>query len=304
MPTPNGTYADLDPTLLPDADLRELTRAVVPADATEPFGAYVFAWHEPGAALGRHVEMAVFFETFGDTPDVLVTEFGRYEPSSFFILVIDHLRALPAGTMRVILPSARGLKTLNDIGPVWGVPPEELARRTGIALDPLNTWDIATLATATGYRKGAAGGMVGMGLYQTIGLAARRFGVEWVVAIMDMPVYKLLRYKLRGMFEPFAGVEPLPYLGSPASIPVWCDVVATERHLAARDPVLHGVMERGVGLEAGLRRVDLDGSGGFVDLVTEARLRALAPQTSASSSRWVAKDATTLGKRVAPTGRE
>jgi len=272
--------------------------------ASEPFGAYVFTSDEPGADLGRHIERSVFFETFGDTPEVLVGEYGSWEPTSFFICVVDHLRAVPAGMMRVIVPSARGLKTLNDIERIWGVPIETLVRDTNIALDPLNTWDIATLAIDQGYRTGAAGGLVGMGLYQTIALAARGFDVRWVVAILDLPVFKLLRLKLRMMFESFEGLEPLPYLGSPASIPAWCDVLAAERRLAECDPDLHAIMEHGVGLEPGLRRVDLEASEPFLAMVTESRLRAIVPQTPVSSRRWVAKDATTSGNRVLPTGRE
>lgn len=289
---------------LAERELRKLTRRVAAPNAEEPFGAYVF-WHdEPGAALGRHVERAVLLEAFGDTPDVLAAEYGPYESSSFFICVIDHIRSVPAGIMRVILPFDHGLKSLNDMEPVWGVSAEELVRRTGLAMDPRNTWDIATLAVTQDYRKGAAGGLVGMGLYQTIALASRRFDVEWIVAILDMPVYKMLRWKLRMMFSGFEGIEPRPYLGSPASIPAWCDVVATERQLAENDPDLHAIMERGVGLEAGLRRVDLDGSERFLSAVTEWRLQSLAPQTPASSSFWTPSEATTSGSRVAPTGRE
>ena len=301
---PRDTQAGSVAALLRDRELRALTRDVMAPGATEPFGAYLFTSDEPGADLGRHVERSVFFQAFGDTPEVMAGEYASWEPTSFFICVIDHLRAVPAGMMRVIVPSARGLKTFEDIERIWGVSVETLARDTNITLDPMNTWDIATLAIDPGYRTGAVGGLVGMGLYQTIALAARGFDVRWVVAVFDMPVFKLLRLKLRMMFEGFAGLEPMPYLGSPASIPAWCDVLAAERYLAERDPDLHAIMERGVGLEAGLRRVDFEASEPFLAMVTESRLRAVVPQTPVSSRRWVAKDATTSGNRALPTGRE
>ena len=248
--------ADTDGT-----DLRRLTQRVAVPGAREPFGAYLYSSDEAGAELGRHLERVVFLEAFGDSPEVLAREFAVYEASSVFICVIDHLRWLPAGVMRIVLPSPAGFKSLNDIEPVWGESAEVLIERTGLALDLDRTWDIATLALGTDYRAPAAAGLVTMGLYQTLSLAARSCGIEWLVAIFDMPVYRLIRWKLRMIFAGFDGVAPLPYIGSVASIPAWCDVVAAERRLAAEDPDLHAILVEGTGLEPALRRVDLASIG-------------------------------------------
>jgi hypothetical protein len=243
---------------LQDADLRRLTRQVSAPGASEPFGAYLFRFDEPGAELGRHLERDVFLEAFGNTADLLAGEYAPYERTSAFICVIDHLRARPAGVMRLLLPSPAGFKSLNDVEPVWGEPADTLAERTGLEIDPRTTWDIATFAVAPEYRGKAARGLVTMGLYQTLTLAALATGTEWFVAILDMPVFRLLRWKLRMIFASYKGVAPLPYLGSPASIPAWCNVADAERHLAAVDPDLHAIVCRGEGLEAAVRRVDLD----------------------------------------------
>ena len=72
-----------------------------------------------------------------------------------------------------------------------------------------------------------------------------------------MPVFRLLRWKLRMIFAGYKSIAPLPYLGSAASIPAWCDVVAAEKRLAATDRDLHAVLVQGVGLEPALRPVDL-----------------------------------------------
>ena len=77
----------------------------------------------------------MFLEAFGNTAELLADEYGPYEASSFFICVVDHLRMLPAGVMRVVLPSPRGFKSLNDIEPVWGEPAESAHRAHGLALD-------------------------------------------------------------------------------------------------------------------------------------------------------------------------
>ena len=242
---------------LHDVDLRLLTQRIVVPGAVEPFGAYLFRSDEPGAELGRHLERTVFLETFGNTREQLAEEYGPYEASSVFICVVDHLRHVPAGVMRVLLPSPAGFKSLNDIESVWGEAAEDLIERTGLTLDPYRTWDIATLAVAADYRAKATAGLVSMGLYQTLGLAARACGIHWFVAILDMPVFRMLRWKLRMIFAGYEGVAPLPYLGSVASIPAWCDVADAERRLAVSDPALHAILVDGIGLEPALRRVDI-----------------------------------------------
>ena len=247
-----------------DPAVRTLAQRVARPGATQPFGAYIFRADEPGADLGRHVEQAVFLESFGNTADLLAGEYGRYEAESMFICVIDHRRCVPAGVMRVICPSAAGFKSFNDIEPVWGEPPEALLQRTSLALDPQRTWDIATIAVTDAYRGGALRGLVCMGLYQTLTLAAFHCGIDWFIAILDMPVFRMIRWKLRMIFAGFEGVAPLPYLGSAASLPAWCEVAAAERRLAEQDRDLHAILVRGEGLEAAMQRVDLASADAFV----------------------------------------
>jgi hypothetical protein len=241
-----------------NADLQLLTERVMVPGATEPFGAYLFRSDELGAELGRHLERAAFYEAFGNTPELLAEEYGPYEPSSFFICVIDHMRRLPAGVMRVLQPSTAGFKTLEDLQAVWGEPAEDLIARTGLEMDQRRTWDVATYAVAAEYRSAkAATGFVSMGLYQTLTLAARCCGILWFIAILDLPVFRILRWKLHMIFAGFKGVSPKPYLGSTASIPAWCDVTEAERRLAQEDPDLHAILVRGIGLEHALRVADL-----------------------------------------------
>ncbi len=240
-----------------DQELRRLTASVSAPDAAEPFGAYIFGTEEPGADLGRHLERRVFLESFGNTVDVLVQQYGPYEASSWFIVVVDHLRQLPAGVMRIVRSSPAGLKSLNDLQLVWGEAAEVVMRRTGLDFDQEKTWDIATLAVPPEYRAKATGGLVTMGLYQTLTLAALVSGIELFVATLDMPVFRILRWKLHMIFAGYQGLAPKSYLGSLASIPAWCDVVDSERRLAAVDPDLHAILCKGTGLEPVLRRADL-----------------------------------------------
>jgi hypothetical protein len=255
-----------------DADLRRLTREVVAGDPGTPFGVYVFDGNEPASELGRHVERTVFLETFGNTQEMLAEEYDPYEEGCFFICVVDHLRHLPVGAMRVISLSPSGFKSLNDLELVWSEPAGVVAERTGLTMPPERTWDVATLAVAPDYRAKATGGLISMSLYQSVTLAARACGVDWLVAILDMPVFRLLRWRLRMVFAGYEGVAPRPYLGSLASIPAWCDLVATDRRLASVDEDLHAILYRGLGLEHAVRVID----GSALEQLASRQRRAVA----------------------------
>jgi len=241
-----------------DAEVRRLTRQVAADGAREPFGAYLFHHDEAGADLCRYLEQKVFFEACGDPKEVMAEAYAPYDPSSLFFCVVDHLRMVPAGMMRVVVPSALGFKSLSDIEPIWGESAETLMTRTGIAIDLTTTWDIATLAADADYRGKAARGLVLMGLYQSLALSALPSGVQWFVTIIDMPVFRLIRWQLCLIFAGYKGVGPRPYMGSPTSIPAWCDVVAAEKRLASTNRDLYEILVQGIGLEPALRRVDLD----------------------------------------------
>jgi len=251
-------------TALGDAELRRLARRATDPRSTAPLGVYLFRSSDPASELARHVERVVFLETFGNTPELLIKEYAPYEEVSIFLCVVDHRRHLPAGTMRVLLPSGLGFKTLDDTVPVWGEDIPTMAARTGIDIDLTRTWDIATLAVAPEYRGKATMGLVSMGLYQALALATPRCGIEWLLAILDLPVFRMIRWKLRMPMAGFKGVTAQPYLGSPASMPVWCNVSDTERRIAASDPAIHDLYFKGVGMEPAMRPLDLSSTDGLV----------------------------------------
>jgi hypothetical protein len=230
------------------AETEELTRAVVGLDRAEPFGVYLFGATDPGSGLARAVERDVFWETFGNTPELLQQEYGPYDAASIFFCVVDHRRRIPVGMMRVIVPSAAGLKSLNDIATAWGQDPALAQARTGVSLPAATTWDVATLAVRKDYRGTAARGLVSLALYQRLNMAILRFGVTHLVAILDTKVLRVLQLQLHNMFHPFAGVEPQPYLDSPVSLPVWCDVRDHAVRLAAVDRVIYNILFDGEGL--------------------------------------------------------
>jgi hypothetical protein len=143
-------------------------------------------------------------------------------------------------------------------------------RGAGLDYSRDRIWDAATLAIPPDYRAKATGGLVLMGLFQTLTMAARASGIDLLVAIQDMPVFRLMRVKLHLIFASYHGIKPRPYLGAEVSIPSYCDLVYSDRHLAAVDPDLHALLYKGVGLEPALRLADLSVLAPAVQRLTAA----------------------------------
>jgi len=239
-------------------DLRERASEVV-RDATEPMGVYAFRPEEPGAVLALAVEEQVFEEAIGDTAAAVVADqFSPYDHATLLFCVLDQHRKLPAAMLRLILPSKAGLKSLNDIGPTWGVPRDELFAASGFDYDPNHTWDVATLAIGPEYRAAAFQGMITMALCQAISMLGSRVGFPYSVALVHVPVLRMLQWKLHRPFNEFVGVEPRPYLDSPAILPAWMHLPEWHRRLADRDRVLLAMMTEGNGLEPAVRPPDWD----------------------------------------------
>jgi hypothetical protein len=237
-------------------DLRALATDAV-GDATEPMGVYAFRPEEPGALLALAVEEQVFEEAIGDTAAAVVADqFSPYDHASMLFCVVDQQRKVPAAMLRLILPSKAGLKSLNDIEPTWGVSPTQLFSASEFDYDPNHTWDVATLAIAPEYRAAAFQGMVTMALCQVISMLGLRLGFSYSVAVLHVPVLRMLQWKLNRPFNEFSVVEPRPYLDSPASLPAWMHLPEWHRRLADRDRVLFEMMTAGRGLEPVVRPPD------------------------------------------------
>jgi hypothetical protein len=241
-----------------DLEQRTLVAATLDAAVTEPFGTYVFASSDPAAEIGRALERRVFLDAFGNTTELLAAEYERYEPASFFVCVIDHRRMVCAAMMRVIVPvkNGPGLKSLRDVKPTWGEPAEDLLAASGVLLDAERTWDLATLAVDREYRSGAALGLMHIGLYQAVARLARHFEVTWLVAILDYPVYRLIRLQLHRIFVAYA--DERSYLGSARSVPAYCPIRDAEREAAVADSSLHELIYVGSAIKDALRQIELE----------------------------------------------
>ncbi len=215
-----------------------------------PFGLYVLDADEPAAELARTIERNVFYEAFGNTPDLLAAEYGPYEDTSIFLCVIDHAERAAAGMLRLVLPSDRGFKSLHDLERMWGMTPESLSADHGIALDLTSLYDMATLAVPPDYRGAAACGLVATALYQGLGRMSLDRDLRWYLAILDQIVLKQINRPFGRPLSPIPGTEPMRYLDSPSSQPVLIDILDYRARVGLLDPKVHALLFAGEGLEA------------------------------------------------------
>lgn len=231
-------------------------RAVVGQPPPAPFGAYLLHPEDPSAEIARHIEREVFLEAFDNDAAELAAEYGRYEATSVFFVVIDHGRSLPVGMMRLVAnqQDGPGLKSWNDLERYWGAPAAELLERASLSLEPERTWDIATLAVAKEYQNPLGASLISLGLYQSVVRSCSALGIEHLIAVLDSLVYRMTRARYAEPFISYA--EARPYLGSKASYPVYCTLAEWEERLALTDPDLHSIIYEGLGLEAALHPLD------------------------------------------------
>lgn len=167
----------------------------------------------------RECEARVFFETYGNTREQLADEYGPYEVSSVFIAVSESGGDV-VGASRLILPSAIGLKTLDDVArPPWSVDGYASARSAGI--DPMRALDLATLGVRRSL--GGVGRLVSLALGHALTQVARVNSLADVIMIVDARARRVISSIGCDTFA-LPGTRPAPYLGSPESSPVWFNV--------------------------------------------------------------------------------
>lgn len=233
-------------------DLQDLASDVMRREGRSdtPFGLYVIPSADPAAELGRHIERVVFGEFYGESEAFLHEEYDQYEVGSVFLTVIDHLRRLPAGVMRVITPSPAGFKSLDDMDRIWGVDADTVLARSGIEYDPSSFWDLATIAVLPEYRKSSTNGLISLAITQAVIALGATNGVNLGIAVFDLVALDIIQAVCGRAWQPFTGIEPKRYLGSPQSIACFCDMPEYSQRLAFTDPGLYETLWLGRGLEA------------------------------------------------------
>lgn len=167
----------------------------------------------------RALESAVFGEFFGNTAAQLQAEYGKYEPASIFLGCWDGAALL--GCMRVTRVGTGSSKTLDDLaGPPWSVDVAETLAAARV--NTLLTCDIATLSISPAARRGN-GGRAADHLFAALFAWSRGAGIRYWTALLDDVVLGLLA--AGGIeFQRLPATQSAPYLGSPATSPVYAVV--------------------------------------------------------------------------------
>lgn len=188
-------------------------------------------------------EAEVFWQTYGNTPEQFVEEYGPYLADTGFMVVLEE-DGTAAAAARFIAPGPQGLKTLNDIGrPPWEVDGLRSARAAGV--DVARTWDIATIAV----RRGAGrGGLCAAALYNGIVRSAFANDIDYVVMIMDALARRLLT-GLGLQTQVLPGTSTGEYLGSASSTPLWTNLHRIFERQRQEDPEAYRLIFQGVGLD-------------------------------------------------------
>ena len=223
----------------------------------------------------RDVEARVFLEAFGNTPDTMELEYGRYADRSRFVTVLDEGTGRAVGAARIILPDHAGeLKTLTDVaGGPWHLSPHSL-RAAGLAGEPV--WDAATLAVDRAHRRGSAGTEVVLALIHGLFRYTHRSGIRSAVTILDDHVLRLAQ-DMGVPWTPMAGASSQPYLGSPASTPCVLALGSYAAAIQERRPDLAPALVDGIFRSIAADPADLaPGRGAATWDVAGSHLRSMA----------------------------
>lgn len=173
---------------------------------------------QPGddaAALSLQVAADVFLRAFGNTPDLLRSEYAELVPSMRHVVVLDSVARTAVGSAILQLSRAGQLKTIVDVArSPWSVPPAEALGTLGLSAHDTSAADLLLLSVLPGYRRHGMGTL----LLYAAWVASAGLGLDRWTAVLDEPLLAGLRAMSRGAVRRIAASQP--YLGSAGSIPV------------------------------------------------------------------------------------
>jgi hypothetical protein len=232
-----------------DELVQRLLREHEPA-GNDRFVCYMFRSDIPDenvyANVARTAECNIFDEKFGNNPQEMHDEYGKYEAQSIFFLRVDTETQKQAGALRVIENGPEGLKTLNDIprfADVQERPIEDTEEYINSVYqhydsdDPMQWWDIGTVAVPREYTGGSPL------LYRAMYVASQRAGIKHFVSVIDRLAHSQM--KMFGFpFEPLYGTKSGEYMGSKYSTPLYGDAPKFEEAVRRKGDIMNREMLR------------------------------------------------------------
>jgi hypothetical protein len=214
-----------------DEERDALTREFLSARALfvrDRFACFQIEGTDPFANIARQVEREVFYDSWGNNAATMKREYGPYDESSVFFVVIDTKAMVPAAVLRMIRNSPAGLKTIVDLGDVNKSPiaPVAIPACDIMAqhrIDDLDRcWDGATAAVPRRYRRKVAG--VHLQIMRIVSAAVMREDIQHFVAVLDAPVFRAARDVLGLPLVPLAGTPAFTHMDAPDNQAVYAHV--------------------------------------------------------------------------------
>jgi hypothetical protein len=189
-------------------------------------------------------EALVLGQRYGNTAEELAAAYGVYADSLAFLAVRDSAGRV-LGWARMITPGPVPIKTLADIATwPWNTDPDVVVADAG--LDVALTWDVTTI----GVRRelGADGSTVAAALYHGVISATKANGVEWIMALLDIRVRRLLD-RVGLITETLPNTAAKPYFGSPSTVPVFANMERMVLRQQREQPEFYRHIALGLGLD-------------------------------------------------------
>lgn len=240
-------YREIEPSERSQLLAELAERKEKPSD--KRYAVYEINNDDPLADLARSVEVEVFQDFFPSNNESLMQEeYGPYEESSTFLLVVDQKHGELVGVMRLIKDSPAGLKSLNDIeNPefAWKVPLEKIFAENDLKREDLpEAIDVATIAVREPYRGKLEASAA---LYHALHEYIVRHDIKDIVTILDDKVTRVLA-RIGCHFDYYKGVESAPYLDSKASTPQYTSFEKMMSRWIDTHPDTYGYVVKGDGL--------------------------------------------------------
>ena len=191
----------------------------------------------------RSCEAAIFYQAYGNSPELLAQEYAAYEDNSVFVALADAGGEV-LGVVRLLAPGDRQ-KTLDDLeAEPWSTDSQRSVAAARIEL--ASTWDVATIGVQPGQKNSQT--RLAFALYHSLIVAARVNEASTFMAILDERARRLLD-SVGITMHAMPGASPMPYLGSRASTPVFCRMAPMLDNQRRNFPDAYRLVTLGVGLE-------------------------------------------------------
>jgi hypothetical protein len=202
---------------LEGAESQRLVDDLLADGGSRRFRVHLAGPDDAAALLSLQVAADVFLGAFGNTPDLLRTEYAPLFPAMTHVVVLDSATRTAVGSLILQAAPAEELKTVVDAAqPPWSMPVDRTLGTLGLERGARTGADLLLLAVRPGYRR--------LGLAQLLmyagWMASLQRGIDTWTAILDDSLLYGMNLMTDGALRPIDGATSAPYLGSPASTPV------------------------------------------------------------------------------------